>query len=98
LHFLPPTPTSQIEEDAEEEKEETQHKGTKAQRSEGKEMRDVLRKKDNNQIPGFSVSYPYSYSYPYSNSSAVKQRTALHPIDAAKRPGFCFHILYVFGK
>jgi len=24
-------------------------------------MRDVLRKKDNNQIPDFSVSYPYSY-------------------------------------
>ena len=30
-------------------------------------MRDVLRRKDNNQIPDFSVSYPYSYSY--SNSS-----------------------------
>jgi len=28
-------------------------------------MRDVLRKKDNDQMPDFSVSYPY----PYSNSS-----------------------------
>ncbi len=46
------------------EQSETQHKGTKAQRSDRKEMCDVLRKKDNKQIPDFSVSY--SYSYPYS--------------------------------
>jgi len=47
------------------EQSETQHKGAKAQRSEGKEMHDVLIKKDNNQIPDFSVSYPYSYPYSY---------------------------------
>jgi len=37
-----------------EEQKGTQHKGTEAQRSEGKEMRDVLRKKENGQISDFS--------------------------------------------
>ena len=70
---------------AEEEQEETQHKDTKAQRSEGKEMCDVLRKKDNNPLPDFSVSYPYSYSNPSRRDFTAETQRGTRSLRKNKR-------------